>query len=87
MAFNTTLVPTNFSAFVDAYNQGKLIGFSSTRAPASTAVVANHSYAVVGYDATQQTITLFNPWGIQFGLLTLAWGEIQANFSHFDRTG
>lgn len=87
VAFNTTLVATNFNAFADAYKQGKLIGFSSVRVPTSKAVVGNHSYAVVGYDATRQSITLFNPWGIQFGLLTLTWSEIQANFSHFDRTG
>lgn len=86
VAFSTTLVATNFTAFVDAYNQGKLIGFSSIRAPASTSVVANHSYAVLKYDAVDQTITLFNPWGIQYGLLTLTWSEIQGSFSYFDRT-
>jgi hypothetical protein len=87
VAFSTTLVPTNFTAFVDAYNQGKLIGFSSNRTPASPSVVSDHSYAVLQYDAANQTITLFNPWGIQFGLLTMTWSEIQGNFSHFDRTG
>ena len=85
-AFNMTLVPTNFALFVDAYNQNKLIGFSSKSAPASAAVVANHAYAVVSYNEADQTITLFNPWGVQFGLLTMTWAEIQGSFTHFDRT-
>lgn len=86
VAFSSTHEDTNFSAFVAAYNQGKLIGFSSNRAPASSSVVGDHSYAVVQYDAANQTVTLFNPWGIQNGLLTLTWSEIQSNFSYFDRT-
>lgn len=86
VAFSTTLIATNFDAFVDAYNQGKLIGFSSIRTPASTSVVANHSYAVLRYDAVDQTITLFNPWGDQYDKLKLSWSEIQSNFSYFDRT-
>ncbi len=86
VAFSSTHEDTNFVAFVAAYDQGKLIGFSSNRAPASTSVVGNHSYAVLQYDATNQTVTLFNPWGVQYGLLTLTWSEIQSNFSYFDRT-
>lgn len=86
VAFTSTLVGANFDEFVDAYNQGKLIGFSSNRTPTSTSVVGNHAYAVVQYDAAHQTVLLFNPWGIQYGLLTMTWAEIQGNFSYYDRT-
>ncbi len=53
-------------------------------------VVGDHAYAVVGYNATNQTVTLFNPWGINNGssypgLITLTWAQIQANFSSWDR--
>lgn len=85
-AFTTTLIPTNFALFVDAYNQGKMIAFSSKAAPTSPDVVKNHAYAVISYDAENQTITMFNPWGIQAGLLTMTWAEIQGSFSYFDRT-
>ena len=54
--------------------------------PASSSVVGSHAYAVVGYNAQNQTVTLFNPWGIQYGLLTMSWSQIQANFQYFDRT-
>ena len=63
-----------------------MIGFASYASPPSSSVVGSHAYAVVGYNATNQTVTLFNPWGIQHGLLTLSWTQIQANFQYFDRT-
>jgi hypothetical protein len=33
-----------------------------------------------------QTITLFNPWGIEYGLVTMTWAQIGQNFSYFDQT-
>ena len=85
-AFTVTSSSSSFTAFVNAYNAGKMIGFASMVTPASTAVVGGHAYAAVGYNASAQTVTLFNPWGIEYGLLTLTWSEVQANFSYFDRT-
>jgi hypothetical protein len=76
----------NFSAFVDAWTAGKSIGFASKSTPASSQVVGGHAYAVVGYNATNQTITLFNPWGVEYGLVTMTWAEIQGSFQYFDRT-
>jgi hypothetical protein len=84
--FNFTAGATSFTSFVNAYNQGKSIGFASKSAPTSTQVTANHAYAVVGYDETSQTITLFNPMGIEFGLVVMNWSQLQANFSYFDQT-
>ena len=46
-----------------------------------------HTYAVIGYDATKHTVTLFNPWGqsgddpaIKYGTITVSWSEFVANF-------
>jgi hypothetical protein len=77
---------TSFSAFVAAFNSGKSIGFASYSTPASKSVVGNHAYAVVGYNASAGTVTLFNPWGIEYGLVTMSWAQIQQNFQYFDRT-
>jgi hypothetical protein len=85
-AFAATAGASSFTTFVNAWNQGKSIGFASKSTPASSAVVGNHAYAVVGYNASTQTVTLFNPWGTQYGLVTMTWSQIQANFSYFDRT-
>jgi hypothetical protein len=84
--FTATTAANSFQAFVTAYNQGKEIGFASKTTPASSSVVGSHAYAVVGYNASNQTVVLFNPWGIQYGLLTLSWSQIQGSFSYFDRT-
>lgn len=84
--FTMTTSTNGFTAFVNAFNQGKLIGFASKSAPSSSQVVGNHAYAVVGYDAAHQTITLFNPWGIEYGLVTMTWSQIQGSFSYFDHT-
>jgi hypothetical protein len=85
VAFTLTSNSTSFTTFVTAYNQGKSIGFASKATPASSSVVGNHAYAVVGYDAAAQTVTFFNPWGSEYGLVTLTWSQIQASFMYFDR--
>jgi hypothetical protein len=72
------------SAFATAYNAGKLICLISYDSPPN--VVGNHSYTVVSYDAATNSVTVFNPWGIEYGLLTLSWSQVQANFMYFDRT-
>lgn len=84
--FTYTTGSTSFNTFVTAFNQGKSIGFASKSTPASSQVVGNHAYAVVGYNATNNTITLFNPWGVEYGLVTMTWSDIQGSFSYFDRT-
>jgi Calpain family cysteine protease len=87
VAFAMTSSGTSFNTFVSAFNAGKSIGFASKSTPASgSGVVGGHAYAVVGFNATNNTVTLFNPWGIQYGLLTLNWSQVQANFDYFDRT-
>jgi hypothetical protein len=77
---------TSFTAFVAAFNAGESIGFASYSTPASKSVVGGHAYAVVGYNAGAGTVTLFNPWGIEYGLVTLTWTQVQQNFQYFDRT-
>lgn len=86
VAFAFTTGSTSFTIFVNAYNQGKSIGFASKSTPSSSQVVGNHAYAVVGYNATNQTVTLFNPWGVEYGLVTMTWAQIQGSFQYFDRT-
>jgi hypothetical protein len=77
----------NFNTFVTAFNAGKMIGFASKSAPAAgSGVVGGHAYGVVSYNAANQTVTFFNPWGTQYPQLTLTWAQIQQNFDYFDRT-
>lgn len=85
-AFLSTSSVSGFTTFVNSWNAGKSIGFASKSSPTSgSGVVGNHAYAVIGYNATNQTITLYNPWGPNYATLTLTWTQIQASFSYFDR--
>ena len=86
IAFASTAGTASFTTFVTAFNQGKSIGFASKSTPASNSVVGNHAYAVVSYNTSNQTVTLFNPWGTSYALVTMSWTQIQGSFSYFDRT-
>ena len=86
VAFASTAGTASFSTFVTAFNAGKSIGFASKSAPASTTVVGNHAYTVLSYNAANQTVTLYNPWGTSYALVTMTWSQIQGSFAYFDRT-
>jgi len=87
IAYTSVVPAANFSTMVDAFDAGALIGIASkSTTAAGSGVVGSHAYAVVGYDLAAQTVTLYNPWGPEYGLLTLTWAEVGASYSYFDRT-
>jgi len=72
---------------IHAWNDGRLIDFQTQYTqPAGSPIVANHEYALVGYDALASTFTLFNPWGIEQGLITLTWNQVMSYFIFVDYT-
>ncbi len=85
-AANVTSVTTASSAFADiraAFDAGRPVTFVTKVAPASDAVVGNHVYTMVGYNATNHTVTLRNPWGSGYAqpeLLNLSLTDLRANF-------
>ena len=78
----------NFNAIVNAWNSGQLIGFCSQFSNPGNNVVAGHAYAVIGVNVAKQTVTLFNPWGINNGydggVITLTWNQVLASFFYWD---
>ena len=77
------------NTFTAAYNAHDLITFGSVTSPVDRGVVGNHAYAVVGYNASTQMVTLFNPWGINNGssapgLVTLNWTQMKQDFSDME---
>jgi hypothetical protein len=78
----------SFTTVVNAWNAGQMISFGSLDNPSgaldSNGVVPDHAYALVGYNASTQQFTLFNPWGINNGsapgMLTLTWNQIRQSF-------
>lgn len=81
----------NANTLLTAWNAGKEICLATLSTPASSSIVGGHAYAIVGYNATTQQYTLFNPWGINSGsskpgLVTMTFAQIKANFDYFDQT-
>jgi hypothetical protein len=74
------------SALVAAVTSGKLVGLGSKVTPGISSVVGSHAYAVVGYNASTGRFTLFNPWGIHYGTLSLTWSQLVAGFTEWDST-
>jgi hypothetical protein len=74
------------AALVAAVTSGKLVGLGSMVSPGTAGVVGSHAYAVVGYSAATGRFTLFNPWGIHYGTLSLTWSQLVAGFVEWDST-
>lgn len=52
--------PTNIAS---AWSHNEFIVLDSSSSPTNHYVVNDHAYALVGYNASNNTFTLFNPWG------------------------
>jgi hypothetical protein len=76
------------SALANAVSQHKLVGYASNSDPTDSRIVGNHQYVVVGYNSSTQTVTLFNPWGIDNGsiypgLVSLTLSQLGNNFDYW----
>jgi hypothetical protein len=70
--------PTNIAA---DWAANELVLLSTGTVTAGSNLVANHCYAMVGYNAASSTpITLFNPWGIGYGEPSVATSALTASF-------
>ncbi len=70
---------SNQQAMINAINSNLAVGIctNGTTDP-NSGLYAGHAYAVIGYDNTMGTFTLYNPWGFdQPGPLT--WTDLQNN--------
>ena len=72
------------SSFSSAISSGTLLTVGSLTGNSSLGIVGDHDYAVLGYNASNQTFTLLNPWGWNNGgapgILNLTWGQITQYF-------
>jgi hypothetical protein len=89
-------IPLEKSILISSFNDGKLVtlgtkDFNLT----NSSVVADHEYALVGYNSSTDKFKLFNPWGVnggsssgQFkpGIIELTWNELVGNFDYWNRT-
>ncbi len=88
-AFEMTSGTSSFGKLAAAFGAGKEVCLA-TDGSTSAPIIGDHEYAVLSVDNAAQTVTLFNPWGINngndSGVITLTWQEIQTNFEYFDQT-
>ncbi len=80
----------DFSGIASAFLSGALVGVTSKFSGVASGILPGHAYAVIGYDAASQRLTLFNPWGSNSSgassTLIVSAAELQANFYYYDRT-
>jgi len=68
------------STLAALWSVGALMTLSSRQSPQDSRVRGHHAYAIVGYDAVTKMVSIFNPWGIGYGLLTLSLKAVSQNF-------
>jgi hypothetical protein len=79
---------TSFATLKSRFDAGKFVAFGSNYETASN-IAPTHAYTMIGYDAATQTVTMFNPWGVEggtsggvfkSGILRLTMAQLRANF-------
>ena len=74
------------SSFINAISSETLLTLASdVSGNSALGIVGDHDYAVLGYNASDQTFTLLNPWGWNSnygvpGILNLTWDQITEDF-------
>ncbi len=82
------------SALAADWKQGNLLVLTTVDRPADRSIVGYHAYAVVNFNAANDTYTLFNPWGVNGGytsatspfypgFITIKGSQLAANFDGF----
>ncbi|MBE9179811.1 pre-peptidase C-terminal domain-containing protein [Oculatella sp. LEGE 06141] len=89
--YNELTTASTDSKAIQAFNSGQLITFGTKgEGQIASNLVPGHSYALVDYNSSTRTFTLFNPWGVDGGyykstyapgFVKLTWSEITANFN------
>jgi hypothetical protein len=79
-----------FATFASYVSKGESICLGSDNSPANSQIVGDHAYAVLSIDTLHQTVTLFNPWGLNnghdSGVITLTWVQLEQSFDFLSRT-
>lgn len=83
-------IPLERATLINSFNEGRLITLGTKDFNLSNSnVIADHEYALVGYNSTTDKFKLFNPWGVDegaIGVIELSWNELVGNFGYWNRT-
>jgi hypothetical protein len=82
----------NANSVMDAFLHGSFVVLCTPESPNSSSVVPDHCYALLSYDATTSSFTLFNPWGVNGGshypgFVTLTCAQLPGSFNSWAEAG
>ena len=79
---NFSFASTSKQTLIDALNSSKAITLGTQQSASAGGLVGSHAYSITGYNATTDTFSLHNPWGVSHPT-PLSWSQLQANCSMF----
>ena len=80
----TGYLADNSATDTQALKYGNLVVVGTGSSTGNVNIVADHAYAVIGYNASTGMYTLYNPWGIQQAAANHVWGLFYANQAWID---
>jgi hypothetical protein len=94
--YSTIYSTQGFNMLAQAVAAGDLVCLGSKANPdnsqmaSNSQIVGDHAYAVLSVDTAHQTVTVYNPWGLNnghdVGVITLSWYQVSQTFDYYDRT-
>jgi hypothetical protein len=79
------LSSTNKQVLVNALTTGRSVTIGTNGNTSFAGLYGSHAYIVTGYNASNDTFTLYNPWGFMHPA-PMSWLQIQSNCSFFVTT-
>ncbi len=79
---NNSFSTTPKQTLVNALTSNKSVTLGTLQNPSAGGLVGGHAYSVTGYNASTDTFTLHNPWGMAHPT-PLTWAQLQSNCSMF----
>ena len=79
---NYAFASSSKQTLVDALNSIKSVTLGTMQNASAGGLVGSHAYSITGYNATTDTFSLHNPWGVSHPT-PLSWSQLQSNCSYF----
>ncbi len=79
---NYAFASSSKQTLVDALNSTKSVTLGTMQNASAGGLVGSHAYSITGYNATTDTFSLHNPWGVSHPT-HLSWSQLQSNCSYF----
>ena len=82
---NYSFASSNKQSLISALSSSKSVTLGTLQNASAGGLVGSHAYTITGYNATTETFSLHNPWGVAHPT-PLSWSQLQSNCSMFVTT-